>query len=379
MDIYFFNVKQGDSILIKYDNDKYGIIDCNYFNISDDPPVLKAIKNLNVNHFLFICVTHPHADHYQGFSSLIDYIQKKNIPVDYFVDFGMSEIPELFDFKAKVSEKEYYKKNFVDLLSLYELYNKRVKSKRQPITYRPTVGFDSFLFENDNWITRCYSPLHEDTEIYRKLLISQMATNTYIDNMIDHNILSSLIRTVKNSSRILFGSDLPKNHWKRTIVLAQNAKINFKSNLLKISHHGSKNSYIEGLFESIFDETSSNENICILSCGHAIKGLPHEDVIQELINNKIYPFCTNRSVTCSVKKNCLVLDSFPTYVQNLLKNDMFVEPEPCFGNILLKVTDKHIESIITENSVKCDLAHQHGLILNTKIIKDKEFWDKLLS
>ncbi|MDQ6985365.1 MAG: MBL fold metallo-hydrolase [Candidatus Dojkabacteria bacterium] len=70
LEIYFLDVGQGDSILIKTPNGSFGLIDT-----GRESNILTALNeiNLKIDKFEFVIITHPDADHYEGILELTEY------------------------------------------------------------------------------------------------------------------------------------------------------------------------------------------------------------------------------------------------------------------------------------------------------------------
>ena len=78
----FKNVEQGDSIILEWEDDgisRIGLIDCK--NAFRTNPTINFIKALNLTKIDFILLTHPHQDHFSGFSELLDYCIQNNIEI----------------------------------------------------------------------------------------------------------------------------------------------------------------------------------------------------------------------------------------------------------------------------------------------------------
>ncbi|MFZ3138823.1 MAG: hypothetical protein WA126_15695 [Thermodesulfovibrionales bacterium] len=377
LEIYFFNVKKGDSILLRFPDGKVGIIDCNYDNKSKDPPLLRALKNLAIKSVLFVAISHPHADHYKGFKKVIEYIDGNNIPVEYFIDFGIGEISELFDFKEALSGLSFYKKDCLDFKAIYDFYNKRLADGKSKIEYMPAVGFDAVLLTTNGWAMKSYAPFHDDLLFYRKMLFSFMREKKFADDLIDHNILSSLLVLYMQKFSITFGGDVPCKQWEKVICRLNKIERSLNTCLLKVSHHGSLSSHFGRLFQSVFEGCDSFGKVGIISCGHGVRGLPHFDVIRDLITNRVLPFCTNRSHNCRTIKK-FNGPELSRSALSYLENDLYPEEESCFGNILVRVCDNEIQEIITESADKCIVAEKNELKQSIPLRVDRKLWRELL-
>ena len=68
LNVHILNVGAGDSIILEYKvgtDRAYGLIDSNTTG-SEEPRALTKLRELGVDHLAFICLTHPHRDHYRG-------------------------------------------------------------------------------------------------------------------------------------------------------------------------------------------------------------------------------------------------------------------------------------------------------------------------
>lgn len=80
LEITFLNVGQGDSILIKTPNNSYGLIDTGKGSIIMEE--LSETLPFFTKTFNFVILTHPDADHVEGFLGMIDRYEFKNIFIE---------------------------------------------------------------------------------------------------------------------------------------------------------------------------------------------------------------------------------------------------------------------------------------------------------
>jgi competence protein ComEC len=84
--ITFKDVGQGDSIIIEWENEgknKIAIIDCK--KAYGKNPVLEYIKTKGTKEIAFLLLSHPHLDHFSGFTELIEHCIRDNIIIKYFL------------------------------------------------------------------------------------------------------------------------------------------------------------------------------------------------------------------------------------------------------------------------------------------------------
>jgi len=178
LEIYFFDVGEGDSILIRKNN-KNVLIDGG--NNKDGKYLVEYLKELNIDSFQYIIATHPHEDHIGG----LDYVIRDfNIDNYYELDIQLDNMTYL----DIVNETN--KKNII----------------RQVPKIDEEFNVDDLLF---------------------KIL--------YLDNNYeDINNSSMIIRLVYKNTSYLFMSDANKEE--EQLILDKD----IKSDVLKVGHHGSQ-------------------------------------------------------------------------------------------------------------------------------------------
>src|SRR5262245_9777673 len=73
LEIHIFGGKKGESIAVRLPGNHWGVVD-NYTPKTDDPssnPTLRFLEKQGVTKLRFVCLTHPHADHYRGMRHLL--------------------------------------------------------------------------------------------------------------------------------------------------------------------------------------------------------------------------------------------------------------------------------------------------------------------
>ena len=75
------NAGYGESIIIRLPNGKWGVVDCYASSISDSGKnyTLQFLLERGIKELEFVCLTHPHEDHYRGLSHLL-----QEFPVRFF-------------------------------------------------------------------------------------------------------------------------------------------------------------------------------------------------------------------------------------------------------------------------------------------------------
>ena len=189
LQVYFLDVGQADSILIK-SNNEYMLIDGG--NNNDGPLLVKYFQSLGIKEFKYIVGTHPHEDHIGGLDDVI-----KNFTIDNIY------IPD-----AMTTTK-----TFEDLLDSIDEKN---------LTYKVPKINSTFSLGNAN------------------LKVIYTGTDTS-----DLNNTSIVLKLTYQDISILLTGDATSETEKKIL----NKDIN--STVLKVGHHGSKYSSTESFLKKV--------------------------------------------------------------------------------------------------------------------------------
>jgi Metallo-beta-lactamase superfamily len=135
--IHVLNVGHGHSAIVEFDNGTdtvFGVVDSNLPAGETEPRALTKLRQLGAKRLSFLCLTHPHKDHFKG---LYRIIQEFDGSIDYFFScpFGsLIQHPErLKKFADKL--KAIYKssegepvKEAIELLSIVKWAEERAKA-----------------------------------------------------------------------------------------------------------------------------------------------------------------------------------------------------------------------------------------------------------
>ena len=246
--INFIDVGQGDSCLITTPQNKKVIVDSGGSESYDvgKNVLLPYLLDKRITKIDYIMISHFDTDHCKGFEYVLENIKVKNVIIS-----KQSETSENFKQIMKIIRKKR-----INLI----IVQKETKIKIDNFT---TVDILSPQSEN------------------------------IADNMNDNSIVAKL--EAYNFS-ILFTGDASEKIEKELIK----EKINLKSDILKVSHHGSKTGTSEEFLKSV------KPKIALIGVGENNKfGHPTEDVIKRLTENKVKIYRTDRNgeISIKIKKN----------------------------------------------------------------------------
>jgi competence protein ComEC len=240
LEIDFLDVGQGDAILVKTPEGKVILIDAGpsdyvVTELSNNLPPFK--KNIDL-----AILTHPHADHLEGFLSLKDYYT-----FDKVVQLPINHTSNIY-----LQWLEYLENEKIEVLS---------------VTSSDQINIEDDLFLNVLWPNSL-----EDLE-------ELSLNNTSIVFLLEYK-----------NVKALFMGDAEQEV--ENILLERNVDVS--ADLLKVSHHGSDTGTTDEFMEEV------NPKISIISVGENSFGHPNEDVINKLISSGSSVYRTDELGTIKV-------------------------------------------------------------------------------
>ncbi len=242
--IYFLNVGQGDSIYIKFPNNRNMLIDSADTIQNNETSTYDFLKSKKIRELDAFILTHPHIDHIEGALKIIK---------DKDIKLRSMFCPEY------AHNSDYY--NNV-MISMIAKANKKVNIG--------CLNSESakFIFGDCRFTILSPAP-----DVSRKSV--KKVNNSSI-------VIKLQLKINNKAFGILFAGDLELDHWDKLISKYGS---DLKSNILKVSHHGSKT----GTNSKVMDVIQPDE--VIISVGkNNMFGHPHKDVITLLqkTGKKVY-------------------------------------------------------------------------------------------
>jgi competence protein ComEC len=238
LEIIFLDVGQGDSILIKTPNNKFGLIDT-----GPNSTVMEELDDylpIGVNSLEFIIVTHIDSDHAEGLLSILTKYEVKNL------------------FINKFNKRSDFTEEILNIIKEKNIYNMGISDKND--FHLDGVSFDVL------W------PIHINS------------TNT-----LDTNNQSIAIKLTFGELDVFLGGDLESEYENKAI-----SNINAREiDVLKASHHGSKTSSNRKFLQELAPI------ITIISAGINNRyGHPHEEILNNIrsINSHVYRTDIDKSI-----------------------------------------------------------------------------------
>ena len=272
--ITFYNVGQGDAILLEWqidNNKKVGIIDCNKF-----PGPNKIVEYLSQNQISsieFLILSHFHYDHYSGISDIFKYCLDQKIKVKYFLHTFVAQVLQIYDqiFYSKREEGEMDR--FIKYYELLDVENEIIVD-----CYTKELNLDNGL------TLKFYSPDGKAyTDIAKKI---SRRKNKVVTTREDVNRLATIIKVYRDDDCLILTSDAVKKSFIKIRELISDSLL-----LIQVPHHGSFENIDEKFYDSLNYEMGCP---AILSVGDEPKDeLPDRETVEFFDKRGFELFSTN--------------------------------------------------------------------------------------
>lgn len=360
IDITFFNVGHGDSILIeKRDDDRIKtiVVDCNLdYKDKRKVPVYEYLKANNIRIIDGIIITHMHADHISGIHKILQdrafTIKKLVIPpifsmrVDCYNQFFKSWHDALINDAKRINPTS------DDELSA-EIGSRGalldfIKKNRDIVA--ESIGPESLLrfkdVDVDFWV---YLPLPGTKPMIEKVLTERNYSPTMCKAL---NDFSLAVELKYGENAILLTGDSTAKEWREhKKKMNRDGITTLGNNMLKSPHHGSKIDNDLLLYNYYMNDSADEEHYVFISASGFNKK-PHSQVLTFISNNGMKVRCTNISKSCSGDgyNNKEVFDTLPPHIRSFIASyDVEKTPTPCMGNIFVTM-DKTLPPVITSST-----------------------------
>lgn len=256
LEVHVLGGSKGESIVLKLPDGRWGVVDCCSESISDANanPTTRFLRGRGVDKLFFVCLTHPHDDHFLGMSKLIEEFE----PEEFwrFGCLGHEHIVKLLTYHAikakKTPENKELSSSSEELNAVFDVVFDRVVNKRVMSGCRAnsrTVLHPSRPGSRATYTIECLSPTLPQTERYERAIVNCIGPDNQIAKTLPrsrHNDISLVLKITYGKTKIILGGDLEKPGWED--VVKETGATRLSALAVKVSHHGSENGYCDGLW-----------------------------------------------------------------------------------------------------------------------------------
>lgn len=283
--IYTFDVGHGDNLLLKFNNNDYGLVDfCWYYNETDFLPSFEFLKDqfTDSDTISFCCITHYDKDHYCGANMFLNWLKTKEklMPKIYLP----ATINVQMAAESSNLHRNLYPSNSTAREKLFLALNRFCRKGQ--VEYVKELDEKNI---QENITLKVLSPTSKS--------ISEFEVNKDVGNNINHNETSITFKIEYNSLRLLFGGDLLKKNWIEIIEKKEHIDT-LDSDFFKVSHHGAKNATDKRIWQSVLKDDGSTH--VVYSCG---RDYPKTEPLHDSSIKKHKVYTTNQLFITSDLEN----------------------------------------------------------------------------
>lgn len=325
--LYVINAGIGESIIVHMPNNKWGVVDCYAPSIieSNTNPTLQFLIKCQVKELEFLCLTHPHDDHYRGMSHLLNRFSTK-----YFwrsAAMTSEHLMMLLDYlKVDAQERE----DDSDFESANDLQTTLclVKEKRSQGLLVKHMSDIKTLYPIPVRLTKVESS--DDVEI---ISIAPSGNNIeqYQDSLrrcftgdgrlkpamprLRHNDISAALLIRYGHTHIVLGGDVEAPNWRDTLSALNNEDL--AAQAVKVSHHGSTTGYTPNLW-AVFSAKGKPFSIITPYRKHR---LPKKEAVEHIKEHTDHLMTTCRSaIPFDTHANFDIWENYTPQVKFAIRN-----------------------------------------------------------
>jgi beta-lactamase superfamily II metal-dependent hydrolase len=355
LNVHILNVGHGDSIILEYETDgrrAYGLIDSNVRG-EGEPRALTKLRYLGVSELSFVCLTHPHRDHYRGLYQILNEYRGRiaelyTFPVGGLLQARIKALAKKYQKLREIQDDPELTRSSLEFLQIL---------KAADLEFRP----------NGNWIectgehSRIAPPGFAGVQIFT-ILPPRKAKGYYIQQIesgsldvmhdVKDNDLSLAFHIIYCGKSIVLGGDGSFDNWLSHRRWNNRGGESVASGAVKLPHHGAHRDCHALVLGYLFDE-SDNRSAFISADGQSH---PDEGVLRWLKEHGIRPYCTNlsKSAGATVRRLVNVEGVEPVlgrWINQLAEGQDVVQV--CQGDITFSMAQGGRTRVVTQHNHLC--------------------------
>ncbi len=255
LELHVLGAGKGESLIIRLPTGEWGVVDCYSTSLAnpDGNLTLRFLRAREVRELEFLCLTHPHEDHFRGMTQLLEALCVRRFwrpPVMTGANLRQIVGNELRE--AAHSGESSIRENARELEAIFD----RVKDMRDSGRLKPEFALSDREIRFPSPPARPYciwvvAPTPMQVDKYHDGLGKNFDANWRLkaeDVSIGHNRASIGLVVDYGKTRLVLGGDVEKDCWSEALQEPGLADRFKAATLVKVSHHGSKTGYCQGLW-----------------------------------------------------------------------------------------------------------------------------------
>jgi len=298
-EVHVLGAGKGESIVLRLPNGQWGVVDC-YAASTTGPntnPTIAFLRDCGVKRLQFVCLTHPHDDHFLGMTSLIDEFK----PREFWRPGCLSPehvklIAKYYRIASIANGVDYFTKSANELVGIFARIRDGVKRREINVkrVHSLMTLYPTPAEQTGNFRIECIAPSGNQIEHYEGAIWSCIGPNGEIAGTLTrshHNNISLVLKIVFGETSVVLGGDLEKEGW--LDVIREYGQSHLNACAIKVSHHGSPNGFCSRLWEYF---SSKGKPVAVIAPSRPHK-LPTPDALEHIRSYalEIYATCSLES------------------------------------------------------------------------------------
>lgn len=340
--IHVLNVEHGNSAVVEFDNGTekvFGVVDSNLPSSATEPRALTKLRELGARRLSFVCLTHPHADHFKGLYSII---QEFEGSIDYFYScpFGalFQNQGRLKKFATKLqaiyrmSEGE-PRKAALELLQIIRWATDA--NRAGSVDWHECAG-DHFQLAPTGFAGVSIATILPPSKSKGPYIQQIERQDGFIMGTFRENEISLALQISYRGAVIVLGGDGTITNWTDRRRWEKNSNTTINASVVNLPHHGSQQDCSDDVLSQLF--ATHGDRAGVTSANG--RSHPSFEVIQWMEKSGVKPYCTNLIPQCGANAQRLL--TLPTldprmrrWVRDVATNAAMVQP--CQGDVSVLV------------------------------------------
>jgi beta-lactamase superfamily II metal-dependent hydrolase len=255
LEVHILGGSKGESIVIKLPDGRWGVVDCYAESVTDPEanPTVRFLRGKGVTRLFFVCLTHPHDDHYLGMNKLIEEFKPQE-----FWRFGclspehVQKLLKYYQLRARKAGDEELTRSAQELIDVFSKAREGAISRTMDVC-RANSRTDPYPKRSDpptKYKIECLSPTGRQIERYEGAVWDCIGPDGKIAKKLPysrHNDISVVLKITYGDTKVILSGDLEEVGWQE--VIEETGEANLAACAVKVSHHGSENGYCDKLWK----------------------------------------------------------------------------------------------------------------------------------
>jgi beta-lactamase superfamily II metal-dependent hydrolase len=339
---HILNVEQGNSAIVEFDSGTekfFGVVDSNLPAGVTEPKALTKLRELGAQRLSFVCLTHPHKDHFKG---LYPIIQAFDGRIDYFYScpFGalfqnpkrLKQFATKLQAIYKMSEGE-PRKEALELLQIIKWATE--KSKAGSLDWRECAG-EHFQLAPTGFAGVSVATILPPTKARGPYIQQIERQDGFILGTFKENEISLALEFSYGGTVVVLGGDGTVANWDDRRRWERNRNSPLNASVVNLPHHGSRHDCSDEVLLQLFASRGDRAGVNSAN-GHSH---PSFEVIEWMERNGVKPYCTNLIPQCGANAQRLLnLPNLETRLGQWVRDvaASLGTVQPCQGDVSVAV------------------------------------------